>query len=244
MGNKMIEVITSFNQHYYDLIGKDCVSSWLEHWPKDMNLTCYVEEFQLPEHPRVKQIDFSNLEQSYRDLQNEDFHSSVKKFSKKAFPFIHAMYNSSADWVLWIDADVLTENPVPDDFWVKQLNSRYLSAYMGVVYYADKEGAPGNWLVPETGMFAVNLKHPEFEKFRNEYARRYRERDFANLRREYDNDVLGAAINHTPAEYLDWSANLAKAYKTPMRHTVLGSHFMHWKAKHSKHTYSQLAKDQ
>jgi len=240
----MIEVITSFNQHYYDLIGKDCVTTWLEHWPKDMTLTCYVEEFRLPDDPRIQQLDFSVLEQSYWDLQNENFHSSVKKFSKKAYPFIHAMCNSSADWILWIDADVLSEHTIPADFWPKQLQAQYLSAYMGVIYYADKDGNPGNWLVPETGVFAVNTKHPGFSEFREEYARRYRERDFDDLRRAYDNDVLGAAVGKVSAKYLDWCNGLAKAYKTPMRHTVLGKYLMHWKAKHSKHTYSQLTADQ
>jgi hypothetical protein len=38
-----IEVITSFNQNYYDLIGKDSVDSWLKYWPKELSLTCYVE---------------------------------------------------------------------------------------------------------------------------------------------------------------------------------------------------------
>jgi hypothetical protein len=240
----MIEVITSFNQNYYDLIGKDCVSTWLEHWPEQMKLTCYVEEFSFPNHPRITQVDFSVLEQSYRDLQNEDFHSSVKKFSKKAYPFIHAMYNSTADWVLWIDADVLSESNIPTNFWQQQLSPQYLSAYMGVIYYTDKDGNPGNWLVPETGVFAVNRKHPNFAQFCDEYARRYRSRDFADLRRAYDNDVLGATIGKIPAEYLDWCKSLAKAYKTPMRHTVLGNYLMHWKAKHSKHIYSQLAADQ
>ena len=48
-----IEIITSFNQRYYDLIGKDCVDTWLKYWPKELTLTCYVEEFRLPEHPRL-----------------------------------------------------------------------------------------------------------------------------------------------------------------------------------------------
>ena len=57
----MIEIITSFDQRYHDLIGKDCVNSFLEHWPEDLSITCYVEGFRLPEHPRVRQIDFDQL---------------------------------------------------------------------------------------------------------------------------------------------------------------------------------------
>ena len=60
MGNKMIEIITSMNQRYYELIGKDCVYSFLKHWPDSYELTVYVEEMVL-ESGRVKQIDFSEL---------------------------------------------------------------------------------------------------------------------------------------------------------------------------------------
>ena len=56
-----LEIITSFDQKYYDYIGKDCVDSWLKYWPEEFSLTCYVEEFTMPEHSRIKQIPFDNL---------------------------------------------------------------------------------------------------------------------------------------------------------------------------------------
>ena len=66
----MIEIITSFDQRYYDLIGKDCVSSFLEHWDSQFQLTCYVEGFVLPDHTRIKQIDFNlQVDAEYHALQ-------------------------------------------------------------------------------------------------------------------------------------------------------------------------------
>jgi len=240
MGKKMIQTITGFNQTYYDLIGRDSVNSWLANWPEDMKITCYVEEFCMPENDRVVQIDFSNLDPDYFLLQQEEgYHSSVKKFAKKAYAIIHAMYHSTADWILWVDADVVTLSTIPENFWKTTLNNHYLAAFMGVTYLADKIGNPGNWLVPETGVFAVNTKHPGFNAFRSEYRRRYVDRDFKDLRRFYDNDVLGAAINAVPAEYLDWCANFSKPYKTPIKHTVLGPYLHHYKAKHSKASYAE-----
>jgi hypothetical protein len=46
----MIEIITSFDRRYYDLIGKDCVSSFLELWDPEFSLTCYTEGFELDPH--------------------------------------------------------------------------------------------------------------------------------------------------------------------------------------------------
>jgi hypothetical protein len=242
MGKKMIQVITSFNQLYYDLIGKDSVSSFLEHWPTDLRLTCYVEEFRLPKHDRVEQIDFSQLGPDYVQYQlDPSLNQSMKKFAKKAYSFMHAMNHSTAEWIVWLDADVITVQSLPIELLQRVLRPEHLSMYMGVTYYTDKSGTiSGNWLVPETGVFAVNTQHEDFAAFRAEYCRRYHERDQNGLRRYYDNDVFGAALLSVPdASVFDLCAKFKKSYKTPLRHTVLGDHLIHYKAKHSKAEYVQ-----
>ena len=241
MGKKMIQVITSFNQLYYDLIGEDSVNSFLEHWPADLNLTCYVEEFRMPAHERIVQMDFSQLEPDYVQYQlDTELNQSMKKFAKKAYSFMHAMNTSKTEWIVWLDADVITVQSLPIELLQRVLRPDHLAMYMGVTYYTDKSGNPGEWLVPETGIFAVNTQHSDFGTFRAEYCRRYRERDHADLRRFYDNDVFGAALAVVPdAAVLDLCAGFKKSYKTPLRHTVLGDHLIHYKAKHSKAEYVQ-----
>ena len=238
----MIQVITSFNQLYYDLIGKDSVSSFLEHWPEELSLTCYVEKFRMPEHDRVEQIDFSQLDPDYEKYQlDPGLNQSMKKFAKKAYSFMHAMHHSTAEWIVWLDADVITTKSLPIELLQRVLRPGDLSAYMGVIYYTDKSGKiPGNWLVPETGIFAVNTQHEDFAAFREEYCRRYHQRDQTGLRRYYDNDVFGAALLTVPnAQVFDLCAGFGKSYKTPLRHTILGDHLIHYKAKHSKAEYVQ-----
>ena len=241
MGKEMIQVITSFNQYYYDLIGRDSVNSFLEHWPKELSLTCYVEEFRLPKHDRIQQIDFSELDPDYDRYQLEPgLNQSMKKFAKKAYSVMHAMHHSTADWIIWLDADVITTQSLPIELLQRVLRPGHLSAYMGVKYTLDKGGKPGNWLVPETGFFAVNTQHADFATFRTEYCRRYHERDYADLRRFYDNDVFGAALLAVPdAQVFDLCESFGKKYKTPLRHTILGDHLIHYKAKHSKAEYNQ-----
>ena len=246
VGSAVIEVITSFNQHYYDLIGRDCVDSWLQHWGDDFRLTCYVEGFRLPfENGRIQQIDFDQLDPDYLKFQAEDRHDSIKRFAKKAYSVMHAMHHSTSKWVIWLDADVITQQDIGWTQWRPLLKKHYLATYMGVWYDTDKSGNVGRWLVPETGVFAMNRGHKNFAEFRDEYCRRYHERDNSGLRRFYDNDVLGAAINHVPqAEYHDICQEFVKEYKTPLRHTVLGPYLNHYKAKHSKAFYSQFTADQ
>lgn len=228
-----VEVITSFNQEYYDLIGKDSVESWLEYWPKDMTLTCYVEEFNLPNQDRIKQISFDNFEKEYFTFQ-KNANKQIKKFAKKAWSFIHAMYNSSADRIIWLDADVLHTDYIDKKFIRTLLPEEVLSTHMGVTYLTAKDGTPGRWFVPETGFFAVNTQHKLFDEFRKEYRRHYVEQDYKELRRFYDNDVYGYVFEKLGANGLDLCQNFTKLYKTPMRHTVLGPYMKHYKAKHSK----------
>ena len=177
-----IEIITSFNQTYYDLIGKDCVETWLKYWPKELTLTCYVEEFRLPEHPRLKQISFDNFKPEYYEFQ-ATADKQVRKFAKKAFSFIHAMENSTADRIVWVDADVLSVDHLPLELLQNVLPSNVLSTHMGVTYTAAKDGSPGRWFVPETGFFAVNTHHSQFKEFASEYKRHYVERDNSMLRK-------------------------------------------------------------
>jgi hypothetical protein len=232
-----IEIITSFNQAYYDLIGKDCVETWLKYWPEDLTLTCYVEEFNLPEHPRLKQISFDDFKPEYYEFQSTA-DKQVKKFAKKAWSFIHAMENSTADRIVWLDADVLSVDQLPMDLLLNVLPDDVLSTHMGVTYTTTKDGTPGRWFVPETGFFAVNTKHNLFSEFRKEYKRHYVERDHAMMRRFFDNDVYGYVFEKLDAPGYDLCKDFVKGYKTPLRHTVLGPYIEHYKAKHAKDQFS------
>lgn len=230
-----IDVITSFDQNYYDTIGQQAVESWIAHWPTEMNITCYLEQCNITPNDRIITIDFDVFDNSYWELQHDtSLKSRVKTFAKKAWCFMHAAATSTADRLIWIDADVITQKTITSDFLGSIMPDSALSTHLGVTYQEDKRGRPGPWLVPETGFFAVNLLHAKFDKFIAEYRRRYLERDYQDLRRFYDNDVYGAAITHCNTEVFDLCCTLKKPYLTPMRHTVLGPYLHHYKARHSK----------
>jgi hypothetical protein len=233
-----IEVITSFNQHFYDVIGRDAVRSWLQHWPQTLRLTCYVEQCKIPANDRTPTVDFDRFDDRYWQFQQDPLlKSRVKIFAKKAWSFMHAAQNSTADRVIWIDADVITTQTMCLEFLQSIMPDSVLSTHLGVTYETDGRGRSGPWLVPETGFFAINRRHEKFQEFVDEYQRRYLHRDCADLRRFYDNDVYGAALTTVAATVLDLCAELKKSYKTPLRHTVLGSYLCHYKSKHNKAQY-------
>ena len=235
-----IEVITSFDQRYYDLIGKKSVDTWLEYWPQDLQLTCYVEDMRVAHHDRMRQIDFDALGADYQAFQSAPVKGRVHTFAKKAFSVIHAMHHSTADRIMWLDADVVTMQHIELAVLDKVMPDHVVSTHMAVTYHEDGGGRPGCWLVPETGVFVLNRTHPDFVRFRQEYTRRYVERDFRGLRRSYDNDVYGAVITDLSVPCLDLCAGFKKPYKTPLKHTILGPYLHHYKAKHSKDWFAQI----
>ena len=229
-----IEVITSFNRAYYDLIGKSAVESWLAYWPQELGLTCYVEEFTLPEQDRIRQIPFTELGFEYWLFMRNTERDRVKIFAKKAYSIIHAFEHSTADRIVWLDADVITEKAIPLKTVQRLCPDDTLATFMGVTH-DDK------WFSAETGVFVVNRNHPEFKAFAARYREYYDRRIKDNIRRFYDGEVFGAVIKEfePQAKFNDLCSDLKKNYKTPLKHTVLGPFLHHYKAKHSKDDFAR-----
>ena len=221
-----IDVITSFNQTYYDKIGYACVESWLKHWPNDLTLIAYIEEMEWLAPDRVLVVDFADLGQDYVDFQNSSEKGRTKTFAKKAYSFIHACKNTKADRLIWLDADVITQAEVPMPMLETLCSDQQLGAYMPV----NHDG----YFSAETGVVCMNPTHPAFDSFVQRYAARYNNHIKQDLRRFYDGEVFGAVVKEIAAEYNNLCQGLKKDYKSPLRHTVLGQYLTHYKSKHSK----------
>ena len=232
-----IAVITSFNQDYYNRIGRDCVESWLQHWPQQLRLTCYVENFRMPEHPRIDQIDFEDLCDQYRQFQAGDSKPRVKTFAKKAYSVIHAMENLDCDRLIWIDADTITTAPVQVSDIVDLCADDVCATFMGVYHHLHKQDPTSPLMFSaETGFFILNKRHESFQKFCDRYREYYDCRLDQGLRRFYDGEVFGAVVkdlrDHT--KFRDLCESLAKSYNSPLKHTPVGRFLVHYKSKHSK----------
>jgi hypothetical protein len=217
-------------------MSKICIiTSYTDHIRWDNYGKCDYGDFaSLNHHEYSNKHGYSYIKEIVRNDEYSNWHPTWIKI------YVLKKYLPLYDYVVWIDADVITAKKLPLSVLTDLLLPEYLSMYMGVTYDTSKDGTPGNWLCPETGIFAVNTQHEKFNHFRDEYCRRYRERDYQDLRRFYDNDVLGAALNVVqPVEVNDLCAGFQKGYKTPLRHTVLGQYLIHHKAKHSKAAYSK-----
>ena len=238
-----IKVITSFDERYYNLIGKECVDTWLQYWPTELSLTCYVENFRLDNRKRIEQIDFDQLPAEYFEFQESKFNDRVKIFSKKAYSVIHAFENLDADRIIWVDADVITFNKIPLEFLENLCADDTLATFMGVYHHKIKgDNTSPLMFSGETGFFILNKKHKGFKEFSNRYKEYYNKRITENLRRFYDGEVFGAVVEEFKEKYkfFDLSSVTEKKAKSPLKYTELGQKYIrHYKSKHSKIDFSE-----
>jgi hypothetical protein len=238
-----IKVITSFDERYYNLIGKECVDTWLEYWPKELSLTCYVENFRLDNTKRIEQIDFDQLPSEYFEFQKSKFNDRVKIFSKKAYSVIHAFENLDADRIIWVDADVITFDKIPLVFLENLCPNDTLATFMGVHHHKIKDDETSPLMFSgETGFFILNKTHVGFKEFANRYKEYYDKRITENLRRFYDGEVFGAVVEEFKDKYkfFDLASTTGKKAKSPLKYTELGQKYIrHYKSKHSKIAFTE-----
>jgi len=227
-----IVAITSFNQKYYDLIGKDSVDSFLRYWPTNISITCYIEDMILNPIDRLNIIDFSELCNQYQEFQNSNQRPRVKIFAKKAYSIIHAMENIDCDFLIWLDADTITTQQVNLKQITSLCQSNDLATFMGVYHNKNNQ----TYFSAETGFFILNKNHKGFTDFSNRYREYYDKRLTEKLRRFYDGEVFGAVVKDLEHKYEfnDMCLKFNKQYKTPLRRTTVGKFLHHYKAKSTK----------
>lgn len=231
-----IDVMTSFSKAYYDHVGKHSITSWLEYWPKDVQMLAYVENCELEHNDRIKQIDIATLDQEfYGFMRDPDVKSRIKTFAKKGYSWVHAVQNSTADYLIWLDADVMTKQPVTKEFLEQQCDPNLLSTFMGVWYDGkrDENGVDIKFEKPlfssETCVYFFNLRHPEAQAFARRYKEYYTQKITHNLRRFIDTDVFGACVIEFQdrAKFKDINPDNRK---TPLPKTHLHPYLQHLKA--------------
>lgn len=226
---KKITVITSFDEKYYNRVGKYCLETLLKYWDESIDICLYTEEFQLDKNKRYSTIDFSNLDSDYFVFQNEKRKSPEKTFAKKAYSIIHAMENIKTDILIWLDADVVTTKSITENLICSLLPDNVLSTHFGVWHNSIKHDDTSPLMFScETGFFALNANHKHYKSFCARYKERYVNREKSDLRRFYDGDVYGAVVKEFEevATMNDINPGL---HKTPIPRSILKDHIVHFK---------------
>lgn len=142
----MITLITTFSPKGYAVYGRRMIGSVANYWPQDVRFLVY-HEGEKPEdaHPRAEWVsldddkDRAAFMASHKDVEQTpgDYRFRVVRYSHKVWAITGA---PRSRYMIWLDADSETLNPVTHDYLRKLLPSpAKVAAYLGRPYHKHSE---------------------------------------------------------------------------------------------------------
>lgn len=216
----MIHCVTTMNKDYYNGIGKLMIHTWLECFSADYRLHLYLEDFTLDiNDPRIVVEDWTPVRDLWNIWNNTRGTRSQRhqKFAKKACTQISAWDSINQGQVLWLDADMIFIQSVPDNFFNTVLEDYALASW-------------GNHSF-ESGTVFVNLSHPEWHKIFDGYKDIYvGDRGLPDGEKWFDGELLGRAVRDSGVAHRDLWCYCDKKTSTPLNWSWLGNYMRHFKA--------------
>lgn len=235
MSISKFEVVTSMSASYYRKIGSKMLDSFIKNWPEGIPLKIYTEEMKgliLPHHPKytihrlnIVEPELKSFVERHKnrpDQQNaKELHQGAVRFSYKTFSIINACLDTSADYIIWLDADTFTHSKVTRDF---------LQSIVDKEKYLTYLGRENNY--SECGFVIYNVRHPANESFMNKWKSLYTQDTLFNLAQWHDSFVFDCMRKEYEDKNLIENINLSpwgKDYDHVFINSVLGEYIDHMK---------------
>jgi len=123
-----LSLVTSFRGDHWNLYAKDCIESFIKHWPKDVKLYAYYNDWperglQSYDSDRVEFVDLMTQSselceffKKHKDNPNDkpNWRTDVKRWAYKVYTEYDFFVKNSpkCDVGIWIDADTVTYNKI------------------------------------------------------------------------------------------------------------------------------------
>lgn len=232
---------TSFNEAGWDQYGKQFVKTFLEHW--SIPLVIFSEDAlsdEIMADPRITFIRL-DLDTDLAMFMNKWSHMPAAKgleqrvigdaiqyvsnYRYQAVKFAHKVFaitgcQRDTEWLIWVDADVVTTAKVDDDFLGKVCPPNSVVSYLG-----RKE-----WDHSECGFVGYRVGHPVGAAFLDEFRRIYTSGELFSLAEWHDSyvfDVVREKFKAWDFAFHNISAGVSGNHVWP--HTMLGDVMTHAK---------------
>lgn len=244
------QFVTSMHKPYFDHIGQVMIESWLNYWgDEDCELVVYGENFSHDfDNKKVVWRDWNDLCKEKHNTYATKISGPAVKFAKKGFAFLDAMKTTTAERLIWADADLLFYKKPPVERFFDLLPENKLIAFFDQYYlnnpnysveeYTDKEKR--KTYGAESGFVIVNPKHKDYRSYTTNYESLYTAEEMHDLMSIwYDTEVLVLAAREYLHEVVDLSTlRTTNKTQTPMNRSWISEFVNHQKAK-SKDNYTQ-----
>ena len=239
-------VVTTFHKAGYDTYGKNMIKTFLENWPKEVNLYVYAENCQVEESAPnliVKDLHsaspelvafkekWKNVPKANGDVSKDPVRSrrrdAGKGFKWDAIRFAHKVYSifsckkeCNTDWLIWMDADTICHSPIS----LKELNGLFPNKKE--LCFLGRKGK-----FSECGLYGMNLNSENAQGFLNRFQYFYdnAEQGIFTLDEWHDSFVFDAVRRQFQLNEWNWSEGLVTGEGHPLINSMWGAYLDHLK---------------
>lgn len=235
-------VVTTFNESGYNRYAQKMLQTFIETWPKEVELLVYAEQCDVKESadnvqvfdlaqaspelvkfkakwkndPRANGDVSADPVRNQRKDAGKGFKWDAVRFSHKVYAVAAAAKKTKADWLIWMDADMICHSPIGIEF----LDSKF----QGDLAFLGRKGK-----YSECGLYGINLKTHKGREFLIRFQNAYDTGSIFSLPEWHDSYVFDHIRKITKAVETDWSSHLITGEGHPLINTEWGAYLDHLK---------------
>lgn len=234
-------VVTTFNQQGYNVYGRRMITTWLETWPKDVELWVYAEDCPIDikaDNLRIWDLHEASAElvafkHRWRDVpkangdigpgsERKAFKWQAVRFAHKVYAIFDAARRCQSDWLIWMDADMVCHSAIDKD-----RLQQFFPADRDLCYAGRSNK------FSECGLYGINLGSTRALDFLARFQHYYddAESGIFTLSEWHDSFVFDAVRSQFALRELNWSSGLINGEGHPLINCEWGAYIDHLKGK-------------
>ena len=239
-----ISVVTTFHKAGYEKYGKRMIQTFLQNWPKDVELHVYAEDCQVDEtadnlkvydlhtvspelvafKARWKGIPKANGDvsddpvRSKRKDAGKGFKWDAVRFAHKVYAIFHCAKVCNSDVLFWMDADTVCHSPITKDKIEKFCQPTVDLGFLG------RQGK-----YTECGLYSINLKSDLGLLFLTRFQEFYDQDVIFNFEEWHDSFIFDEVRRTMQLREYNWSSGIIQGEGHPLINSEWGAYLDHLK---------------
>lgn len=243
-------VVTTFNADGYNTYGRRMIDTFLQTWPRDIQLKVYAEGCTVTQTaPNLQVLDLEGVSSELVAFKNrwrnvpkangnigpgserKAYKWQAVRFAHKVYAIFHAAKTFDTEWLIWMDADMVCHSPIT----VARIAQFFPDSKQ--ICYAGRSNK-----FTECGLYGLHLTQEPVQAFLREFQRMYddAENGIFTLSEWHDSYVFDDVKARSGLVELNWSAGLINGEGHPLINCDWGAYIDHLKGKRKNEGRSKL----
>ena len=239
-----ISVVTTFHKAGYEKYGKRMIQTFLQNWPKDVDLHVYAEDCHVEEtadnlkvydlhtvspelvtfKDRWKGVPKANGDvsddpvRSKRKDAGKGFKWDAVRFAHKVYAIFHCAKVCDSDVLFWMDADTVCHSPITKEHIEKFCQPTVDLGFLG------RQGK-----YTECGLYSINLKSDLGQLFLTRFQEFYDQDVIFKFEEWHDSFIFDEVRRTMQLREYNWSSGIIQGEGHPLINSEWGAYLDHLK---------------